>query len=192
MKAVLLALGSLYLLTQSPAGLPAQAAEMLPPGLPIDGQDRPVLLGATTVQAILAHRAIFRENLAKVKLTSELKARWKAVRRPLTLVAVFGSWCGDSHRQLPGLLALEAEPNPFIAVSYVGVNHDKAVPEGVWPKGCAPQAAVRVPTFFLFALQPGGSQKWVGSVVETPPREGQSMAEALVELVEAADKGPAR
>jgi hypothetical protein len=45
---------------------------------------------------------------------------------------------------------------------------------------------VRVPTFFLFATQPGGGQKLVGSVVETPPREGQTMAEALVELVERA------
>jgi thiol-disulfide isomerase/thioredoxin len=148
-----------------------------------------VLLGETTAQAILAHRLVFRDNLAKVKLTPELRARWKAVRRPLTLVAVFGSWCGDSHRQLPGLLALEAEPNPFLAVSYVGVNRDKAVPGGAWPNGCAPQIAVRVPTFFLFALQPGGAQRLVGSVVETPPREGQTMAEALVELVEGAGKG---
>jgi hypothetical protein len=43
----------------------------------------------------------------------------------------------------------------------------------------------RVPTFYLFATQPGGKQQLVGSVVENPPRPGQSMAEALVELVEA-------
>jgi len=32
---------------------------------------------------------------------------------------------------------------------------------------------------------PGGKQKLVGTVVENPPRAGQSMAEALVELIEA-------
>ncbi|HEX7553862.1 MAG TPA: thioredoxin family protein [Geothrix sp.] len=151
-----------------------------------------MLLGETTAKAILAHRAVFRDNLAKVKLSPQLKARWKAVRQPFTLVAVFGSWCGDSHRQLPDLLALQADPNPFFEVHYLGVNRDKAVPDTAWPKGCTPQKAVLVPTFFLFALQPGGSQNLVGSVVETPPREGQTMAEALVELVEIAGKAPSR
>ena len=151
-----------------------------------------MLLGETTAKAILAHRAVFRDNLAKVKLSPQLKARWKAVRQPFTLVAVFGSWCGDSHRQLPDLLALQADPNPFFEVHYLGVNRDKVIPDAAWPKGCAPQKADMVPTFFLFVLQPGGRQKWVGSVEETPPRVGQSMAEALVELVETAGKVSSR
>ena len=45
-----------------------------------------------------------------------------------------------------------------------------------------------MPTFYLFATQPGGSQKLMGTVVENPPRVGQTMAEALVELLEAAAK----
>jgi len=147
-----------------------------------------MLLGETTGKAILAHRAAFREHLAKVKLTADLKTRWKAVRQPVTLVAVFGSWCGDSHRQLPGLLALDADPNPFIDVHYLGVNRDKALEAGAWPKGCAPQAVARVPTFYLFETQPGGKHKLVGSVVETPPREGQTMAEALMDLLESATR----
>jgi hypothetical protein len=143
-----------------------------------------MLVGAVSAQAILAHRAIFRDNLAKVKLTPELKARWQAVRRPLTLVAVFGSWCGDSQAQLPDLLALEAVPNPFIEIQYLGVLRDKRVEASAWPQGCAPQLVQRVPTFYLFATQPGGALKLVGTVVETPPRAGQTMAEALVELLE--------
>jgi hypothetical protein len=144
-----------------------------------------VLLGEATAAAILAHRAIMRDNLAKVKLTSDLRARWHAIRQPLTLVAVFGSWCGDSHRQLPELLALDADPNPFIEVHYLGVKRDKALAATLWPKGCAPQPVARIPTFYLFATQPGGGQKLVGTVVETPPRAGQTMAQALVALVEA-------
>jgi thiol-disulfide isomerase/thioredoxin len=186
MKAALLALGTLGLMAQPPGvavthPLPGKLSD----GPLLDARGKqPLLLGETTAKAILAHRAVFRDNLAKVKLSDDVKARWKAVRQPLTLVAVFGSWCGDSHRQLPDLLALEADPNPSLEVRYLGVNRDKALDPASWPKGCPPQKVVRVPTFYLFATQPGGGQKLVGSVVETPPRAGQTMAEALVELVE--------
>jgi hypothetical protein len=104
----------------------------------------------------------------------------------LALVAVFGSWCGDSRTSLPDLMALDLEPNPFIDVRYLGVNRDKLLPVTSWPRGCPPQAIVRVPTFFLFAPGPGEAQTPVGSLVEHPPRPGQTMAEALTELVESA------
>jgi thiol-disulfide isomerase/thioredoxin len=183
-----MALGAPVLLAHQP-GVVVTLPPALPAGALVDPHDsKALLLGETTAKAILAHRASFRDNLAKVNLTPELKARWKAVRQPFTLVAVFGSWCGDSHRQLPALLALQADPNPFFEVHYVGVDRDKVVPESAWPKGCAPQPVALVPTFYLFVLQPGGRQQLAGSVVETPPREGQTMAEALVELVEAAGK----
>lgn len=185
MKATLLAFGTLGLTAQPPVAALAPPPGTLPAGPLVDARDHlSLLLGETTAKAILAHRAIFRDNLAKVKLSDGLKARWQAVRQPFTLVAVFGSWCGDSHHQLPDLLALESDPNPFIEVHYLGVNRDKALDPGAWPKDCPPQKVVRVPTFYLFAPQPGGGQKLVGSVVETPPRTGQTMAEALVELVE--------
>ncbi|HEY3269926.1 MAG TPA: thioredoxin family protein [Geothrix sp.] len=186
MKAVFLALGSLGL--QAEPSLPqAPIPATTPGGLPSDARDhQPLLLGPTTAEAILAHRAVFRDTAAAIQLPSELKVRWKAVRQPLTLVAVFGSWCGDSQYQLPDLLALEAESNPFIEIHYLGVYRDKQVAEAAWPKGFPPQAVARVPTFYLFAAQPGGAQKLVGTVEENPPRAGQRMAEALVELVESA------
>jgi hypothetical protein len=164
--------------------LPSGAASQAP-------SPKPVLLGETTAAAILAHRAIMRDNLAKVKLTSDLRARWQAIHQPLTLVAVFGSWCGDSHRQLPDLLALDADPNPFIEVHYLGVKRDKALAVTLWPKGCMPQPVARIPTFYLFATQPGGRQKLAGTMVETPP-PGKSMAAALVELMERAATAPGR
>ena len=186
MKAALLAFGTLGLLAQSSATF-APIPATTPGGLPSDAKDqKPLLLGRTTPQAILAHRAVFKDNLAKVKLSPGSRARWKAVRQPFTLVAVFGSWCGDSHLQLPEQLALEAEPNPSIEVHYLGVNRDKAIEATLWPKGCAPQEVVRVPTFYLFATRPGGFQKYMGAVVENPPKAGQTMAEALVELLETA------
>ncbi|HEX4846030.1 MAG TPA: thioredoxin family protein [Geothrix sp.] len=186
MKAAILALGTVGALAQTPPIAPPLPPAQ-PGGLHCDPKDKlPLLLGPATAQEILAHRAIFRDTLAKAPLSGGLKARWKAVKRPFTLVAVFGSWCGDSHYQLPDLLALEAEPNPFIEVHYLGVYRDKQVPAAQWPAGCPAQKVLRVPTFYLFATQPGGGQKLVGTVVENPPRAGQRMAEALVELVEAA------
>jgi hypothetical protein len=188
MKAALLALGTLGVQAQAPAPQPP-LPPATPGGLPCDARDKqPLLLGPTTAKAILAHRAVFRDHLAHVKLSPELKARWKGVHRPFTLVAVFGSWCGDSHYQLPDLLALEGDPNPFVEVHYLGVYRDKVLDGAAWPKGCVPQKVVRVPTFYLFATQPGGGQKLVGTVVENPPRAGQTMAEALVELLESAGK----
>lgn len=190
MKRAFLALGTLGLVAQPPGPqLPTPAAT--PGGLPSDVRDhQPLLLGAASAKAILAHRAVFRERLAQAPVPAPLKARWKAVARPLTLVAVFGSWCSDSQYQLPDLLGLDADPNPFIEVHYLGVNRDKGLAEGLWPQGCAPQKVVRVPTFYLFAAQPGGGQKLVGTVVENPPRAGQRMAEALLELVEGAAGQP--
>jgi thiol-disulfide isomerase/thioredoxin len=185
MKSVLLAFGTLAL--QAQPVVIAQPPGKLPAGPLVDTRDnKAVLLGETTTKAILSHRAIFRDNLAKVKLPADMKARWKAIHEPLTLVAVFGSWCEDSHRQLPYLLALEADPNPFIEVHYIGVNRDKALDPAVWPKGCLSQGVDLVPTFFLFAVKPAGGLRLAGAVVEMPSKAGQSMAEALVELVERA------
>ncbi|MFN7957786.1 MAG: thioredoxin family protein [Holophagaceae bacterium] len=187
MKAAVLALGALVLPAHQ--GISAQPARKLPAGSQSDPPDhRPLLLGEVTAEAILAHRPAYRDNLAKVKVNANLKARWAAIRQPFALVAVFGSWCADSQYHLPYLLALEAEPNPFIEVHYLGVNRDKKLDPGAWPKGVPPQALHRVPTFYLFATRPGSAQKLVGTVVENPPREGQSMAEALVVLVETVAK----
>jgi len=181
---------SAFLLTATLLGAqPAVPPPMIPSAkageLPCDAKDhQPLLLGATTRKAILEHRAVFRDAMGRIQLPEALRARWKAVKQPLTLVAVFGSWCGDSQRELPELLALEADPNPFIEVHYLGVYRDKKLDASAWPKGCAPQAVNRVPTFYLFAVQPGGNQKLVGTIVETPPKPDQRMAEAVVELAE--------
>ncbi|WP_243301776.1 thioredoxin family protein [Geothrix oryzisoli] len=191
MKAAFLALGTLGLQAGPPVVPPPPISAAPTATLPTDPRDQqPLLLGPTTAKEILAHRAVFRENLARTQLPGDLKARWQAVKRPLILVAVFGSWCGDSQYQLPDLLALEAEPHPFIEVHYLGVNRDKQLADAQWPRGCEPQTVLRVPTFYLFATQPGGGEQLVGTVVENPPRAGQRMAEALVELVEASAQQP--
>lgn len=155
--------------------------------MPRDSKDQQgVLLGATTREAILSHRDIFRDNTRHRDINAAWAARWKAMDVPCTLVVVFGSWCSDSQAELPDLLALTKESNPFVTLRYIGVYRDKRADADAWPKGITPQVIEKVPTIWLFELQPGGTQKLLGSIVETPPKPGQRMAEALLELLEKA------
>ena len=152
-------------------------------GLPRDSKDHQVvLLGATTREAFLTHRDIYRDNTRRRDIKAGWMARWKSIEVPCTLVVIFGSWCSDSQAELPDLLALTKEPNPFVTIQYIGVYRDKKVDIGAWPKGIVPQVVEKVPTIWLFELQADGTQKLLGSIVETPPR-GQRMAEAVLDLL---------
>jgi hypothetical protein len=180
----------------APAVQPAPAPKpgllpMLPPekegDLPCDPKDRgPLLIGPATREKILAHREVFRTNTEKAVLDPAWQARWKAVDTPMAIVTGFGSWCGDTQREMPDMLALDALGNPFIQVHYFGVYRDKKAQDAWWPKDLPPQPLSHVPTFWLFAQQPGGGWKFVEAIVENPPRKGQRMAEAILEMVERA------
>lgn len=163
--------------------LPAAA----PGGLPLDSKDQqPVLLGVADRAALLAHREVFRTNTAKITLLPEWKARWKAIDTPTTLVVAFGSWCGDTHRELPDLLALMETPTPCVKVHFLGVYRDKQAAPELWPAGIRPEPILKVPTLWAYTLEPGGGWKLVGSIVENPPVKGQRMAEGILDLVEKA------
>ena len=185
MKPVLLALGTMALFAQQGDVVLAPPPGRLPKGALVDKYDElPLLLGATSAKAILSHRGVFRDNLAAAPPSPKAKARWQAIHQPFTVVVVFGSWCTDSQQQLPSLLAFDADPNPFIELHYLGVNRDKVQDLAAWPQGCAPQKPSRVPTVYVFTTQPGGAQKLVSYVVETPPRAGQTMTEAVLDIME--------
>jgi len=102
------------------------------------------------------------------------------------LVVVFGSWCADSYHWMPDLMKLSETPNPFISIHWIGTCRDKTTEKTDWPTQSIPQTTERVPTFWLFAPAPGGTVKLLGSVVENPPKVGQTMAGALLELLESA------
>lgn len=174
-------------MVEPPLAPPSQPPAVKAEELPLDGQDhQPVLLGPSSREAILKHREVFRANTASANLSAECKARWRALDGSCVVVAAFGSWCGDSHRELPDLLALMQEPNPFVEVRLLGVNRSKKANPADWPKGVAAPAVERVPTFWVYVQQPGGTLRLAGSIVETPPVKGQRMAEALLDLLEKA------
>ncbi|HEU4950369.1 MAG TPA: hypothetical protein VFT46_00355 [Holophagaceae bacterium] len=164
-----------------------QAPAPKAPELPCDAKDgQPLLLGDCTREQILAHRAVFRDRAAEAVPSDALRRRWTAIQRPFTVVLAFGSWCSDSQHEVPSFLALDAQANPFVEVQFIGVARDKAIEAKAWPAGIPPQKAERVPTAWIFALGPGGSQTLVGSVVEHPGKPGESFAEAVVEVMEQA------
>lgn len=151
---------------------------------PRDSKDgQPVLLGRTARAEILAHRSVFGEYTSQHPLPPELAKRWKAIQRPVTIVVAFGSWCGDTQRELPDLLALEGLNNAFIEVIYLGVYRDKLLRSGDWPSHLPSQAFSHVPTLF-FLEQEAAGWKLIGSIVENPPKQGQRMAEAVLEVLE--------
>lgn len=156
-------------------------------GLPCDAKDHQALLiGDCSRAEILAHRAVFKDGTDHAELSDGLRQRWMAIKRPLTVVAAFGSWCSDSQRELPSFLALEGQPNPFVEVQFIGVARNKEIAADAWPAGITPRKAERVPTAWVFALGPGGKQTLVGSVVEHPTKPGESFAESIVDVMEQA------
>ena len=75
MKAAFLALVALGLQAQTGAVAVVQTTS-LPSGPLVDVKDSlPLLLGPATGKAILAHRAVFRDNLAQIRLSAQLKGR---------------------------------------------------------------------------------------------------------------------
>jgi len=144
----------------------------------------PVLIGPVTAEMIIEHRSEFSDIYEKVQIDPELIKRWKAIETPCAIVAVFGSWCGDSHHWLPDVIKLAETSNPFISINWIGTNRSKATKKSAWPQQSIPQKVKKVPTFWLFASIPGGKIKLVGSIVENPPKPNQTMAEALIELLE--------
>lgn len=171
---------------------PTPIPPLLPPAkageAPRDGKDRlPVLLGTCDRGDILKHRETFRKGLKQDPLPDALKARWVALSTPTVLVVAFGSWCGDSQAELPDLLGLLDQPNPFVQVRFIGVYRDKKADPACWPEGILPQPIEKVPTFWAYTLLPGGSYRLLGRIVEKAPRPEQRMGEALVELLEKAE-----
>ena len=167
---------------------PAPAAALTEDhGLPCDAKDhQALLLGDCTRDQILAHRAVFKERTEQAAPNDVDKARWMAVKRPFTVVTAFGSWCGDSQHELPSFLALDAQANPAVEVQFIGVARDKAIEAKAWPAGIEPQKAEKVPTAWIFALGPGGKQTLIGSVVEHPPKAGETFAESILDVMEQA------
>jgi hypothetical protein len=148
------------------------------------GDDLPVLIGPTTAKAILDHRPGFQKVYDDIQILPELSERWQRINKPCSLMVAFGSWCEDSRRWVPEIRKLAETSNPYISIYWVGTGKNKKAEKGWWPPKAKRQKIKKVPTVWLYAAAPKGQVKVVGKIVENPPKAGQTMAEALVELLE--------
>jgi hypothetical protein len=144
----------------------------------------PNLIGRTTAKAILEHRPGFQKVYDETQIPPELSERWRSINKPCSLMVAFGSWCGDSRRWVPEIIKLAEADNPYISIYWVGTGKNKKAKRGDWPPKAKPQRIKKVPTVWLFVAAPKGKTKKVGSIVENPPKTGQTMAEALIDLLE--------
>ena len=91
------------------------------------------------------------------------------------LTVAMGTWCSDSHEQIPRLQAILTalgERSPFEAPRLIGIDRSKAIDAKVFPYGIVEL----VPTIVVTA---GGSE--VGRIVETP--KSGSVEEDLVRIL---------
>lgn len=89
------------------------------------------------------------------------------------ITVFFGTWCGDSHRELPRLIKiLDAVNYPEKKLNLVGVNRKKETPDGEE----LPYKIQRIPTIILKK-----SGKEVGRIVESTTTE--SLEKDLLQII---------
>jgi thiol-disulfide isomerase/thioredoxin len=104
--------------------------------------------------------ADFRERYDTVKVEEPLVGMLQKLSPDVDVVVFYGSWCGDSRREVPRFLRV-VEKGGFVKerVRYYGLDRTKKSPDGLTDQ----YAIERVPTFILLR-----SGKELGRVVELP------------------------
>lgn len=152
--------------------------------LPCDPKDnQPVIIGVTSREMILRHRPLFRERESEVNLSPETVQQLKNIDPNLRVVIVFGSWCSDTQRYLPSILALDRFENQQLSFTYIGVSRSKEIAENDWPSGLPFQLTTKVPSIWVFRRE--SKNKWVlkGSIIEHPSDPLMPMSTDLLHLL---------
>ncbi|UTA47815.1 thioredoxin family protein [Simiduia sp. 21SJ11W-1] len=88
---------------------------------------RPLLIGEVSAEQILAHPAFspYRQDTLDAAAHEALLRQRGA--HTIEWVLLFGSWCHDSQREVPQILAL-ANQHPTIALTAIAVDEQKRAP----------------------------------------------------------------
>ena len=152
--------------------------------LPCDPKDnQPVILGVTSRDLILKHRKIFSAQESSIKLSEETIHKFLKINSNLQVLIVFGSWCSDTQRHLPWILALDRVKNPYVKFTYFGVGRTKEVGTENWPSILPYQLTTKVPTVWIFKRTSQGTWKLKGSIIEQPSDPKKNMSEELLEIL---------
>jgi len=131
-----------------------------------------ILTGIIQPQTLTTQLPGYAEGFTNYQVDAQAIDVLKAIKQPIQIVVIIGTWCPDCHRETPHFMRIiEAAANPNIEVEYIGVDRNKQDHEGL----AAKYAFSRIPTFIV--KQQGNE---LGRIVERP----QATLEAdLVEIL---------
>jgi thiol-disulfide isomerase/thioredoxin len=155
----------------APAAPAAVAAEAAPTFGVVEGEKGPCLVGEVTRADIVASFPAWNDSAAAYAPEPAAVARLAAVARPVEVVCVMGTWCGDSRREVPRfwkVIESAANPNLRLRMFAVGRKDDAAALAKSEAVGAprdirAAWGVTLVPTFIFRA---DGEE--LGRIIETP------------------------
>lgn len=177
-------LSSLLSFAFIPALLLVQDPRVNIASLPCDPKDmQPIVLGRTTPEVILAHRAVFKDRTGVLKISPASLNALKSIRNTYEIVVVFGSWCSDTQQHLPSILSMANVPSEKIKYYFIGVDRSKGVNLKDWPQHLPLQQTVRIPSVFIFSREPNGTFVFTNSIVEQPTSPNEMMCDSLLRIL---------
>jgi thiol-disulfide isomerase/thioredoxin len=180
-----------------PAGAPAApavvAAAVAPAFGVVEGENGPYLVGEVIREDVVAASPAWTDSAATYVPEPGAVARLAAVSRPVDVVCVLGTWCGDSRREVPRfwkLMESAANPNLRLRMFAVGRRDDAAALAKSEAVGAprdirAAWGVTLVPTFIFRA---DGEE--LGRIIETPAGTLEGDAADIVAPVDAAPGAP--
>jgi len=124
---------------------------------------------AMTSQSLLKANLPFARRYDEIEIEPQQVALLQSVKTPIKIVALFGTWCHDSEREVPHLIKLlQAVNNPNIAVELLSVDRNKQADEKFKLKF--------TPTFIIF----NQDDLEIGRIVERPKL---TLAQDIINIV---------
>ena len=136
---------------------------------------RPIWYGAIPAERLDRELAGWREERESYKPQSKWLEMLRTAKLRYGLIVAMGTWCGDSHEQIPHLQAVLSalgDRSPFDAPRLVGTDRSKSIDAKLYPYG----VVELVPTIVVTA---GASE--VGRITESP--KSGSIEEDLVRIL---------
>ncbi|MHB8080442.1 MAG: thioredoxin domain-containing protein [Candidatus Krumholzibacteriia bacterium] len=184
-------------------GAAPRAGAAAPAGAPVaptfgvvEGEKGAYLVGEVSRGDIVARFPAWNDSAAAYRPQPEAVARLAAVSRPVEIVCVLGTWCGDSRREVPRfwkILDLAANPNLRLRMFAVGRKDDAAALAAAAAAGAprdirAVWGVTLVPTFIFRA----GDDAELGRIIETPTGTLEGDAAGIVAPAAPAADAPDR
>ncbi|WP_144392531.1 thioredoxin family protein [Pleionea sediminis] len=131
-------------------------------------------IGEISAVELLDKYTAFSSTYQKYELSEQDSQRLKAIKDPMELIIVFGTWCHDSQREVPRLLKLiDTANNPNIKTRLIGVGYDKKIPIENNPYGISIRYT---PTAILLDKD----HREIGRIIETPNKSWAADIEAVL------------